>query len=50
MKEITLHKQWVIKASIEKVFDIMTDFQNLPKHFPKVAESVQVKKHDGNNL
>jgi hypothetical protein len=22
MKEITLHKQWVIKASIEKVFDI----------------------------
>lgn len=50
MKEITLHKQWVIKARIEDVFKIMTDFEKLPEHFPKVAESVQVNKRDGNNL
>lgn len=50
MKEITLHKQWVIKAPIEDVFKIMTDFEKLPEHFPKVAESIQIKKREGNCL
>lgn len=50
MKEITLHKQWIIKAPVEDVSKIMTDFEHLPKYFPKVAESVQVNKRDGNNL
>lgn len=50
MKEITLHKQWVIKAPVEDVFKIITDFEKLPKYFPKVAESVLVNKRDGNNL
>lgn len=50
MKEITLHKQWVIKASTAKVAAIMTDFENLPKHFPKVAENVHIIKRDGNTL
>jgi len=50
MKEITLHKQWVIKASIEDVSRIMTNFEKLPEYFPKVAESVQINKRDGNNL
>ena len=50
MKEITLHKQWVIKASVEEVFRIMTDFEKLPEYFPRVAESVLINKRDGNNL
>lgn len=50
MKQITLHKQWVIKAPAEDVSKIMTDFENLPKHFPAVAESVQINKRDGNKL
>jgi carbon monoxide dehydrogenase subunit G len=50
MKEIRLHKQWIIKAPIEDVFHIMTDFEKLPEYFPKVAESVHIKKRDGNNL
>ncbi|MDD4409071.1 MAG: hypothetical protein PHW52_00265 [Candidatus Pacebacteria bacterium] len=50
MKEITLHKQWLIKAPIEDVFGMMTDFEKLPEHFPKVAESVKVKKREGNYL
>ena len=48
MKEITLHNQWLIKASIEDVFGIMTDFERFPEHFPKVAESIQTKKREGN--
>ena len=50
MKEITLNKQWVVKAPIGDVSRIMTDFEKLPKYFPKVAESVQIINRDGNNL
>ncbi len=50
MKEITLHKQWPIEASIEDVFKIMTDFERFPKYFPKVAESIQIKKREENHL
>ncbi len=50
MKEITLHNQWLIAASLEEVFKIVTDFEKFPKNFPKVAESIQINKRNGNNL
>ena len=50
MHQITLHKQWIIKAPLNDVFKIMTDFEHLPEYFPKVAEAVDIKKHEGNNL
>lgn len=50
MKEITLRKQWVIKAPIEEVFRVMSDFEKLPEHFPKVARTVKIVKGEGNNL
>lgn len=50
MKQISLHNQWLIKAPLNDVFNIMTDFENLPKYFPKVAEAVEVTKHEGDNL
>lgn len=49
-KQITLHKQWIIEASVENVFNIMTDFENLPNRFPKVAESIDITKREGNHL
>lgn len=50
MKEITLHNQWVIKAPVEDVFRIVTDFEKFPERFPKVAESIQINKREGNCL
>lgn len=50
MKEITLHKQWVIGAPVEEVSKVMTDFEKFPERFPKVAESIQIKKRNGNHL
>lgn len=50
MKEITLHDQWLVKAPVEDVFKMMTDFEKFPEHFPKVAESIQVKKREGDYL
>ena len=50
MKKIILKKSWVINASREEVYKIMSDFESMPKYFPKVAESLQILKRDGNNL
>lgn len=50
MKGITLHDQWLVKAPQEEVFAMMTDFEKLPEHFPKVADSVQVRKREGDYL
>lgn len=44
MNEVTLHNQWIVKASIDDVFRIMTDFERFPEYFPKVTESIRVNK------
>ncbi len=49
-KDITLHAKWLIKAPLTEVFNIMTDFEKFPLHFPKVAESIQIVKREGNYL
>lgn len=50
MHQITLKKQWVVKASLEDVFKIMTDFQRFPEYFPQVAAAVRVIKQEGDYL
>jgi len=51
MKEkIILHAKWLIKAPQAEVLNIITDFEKWPEYFPKVAESIQVIRHRGNNL
>ena len=50
MKQIYLEGSWIIKAPIEKVFNIITDFEKMPKYFPKVAETITITKREGNNL
>lgn len=50
MKNITLHNQWIIKAPVSDVFKIITNFEKFPEIFPKVAESIQIEKQDGNYL
>lgn len=50
MKDINLHAKWLIKAPLREVFNIMTDFEKFPEHFPKVADSIQVMKREGNYL
>ncbi|NUJ97234.1 hypothetical protein HGA92_00410 [Candidatus Gracilibacteria bacterium] len=50
MKHIHLENSWIIKAPLEEVFSIITDFENMPKNFPQVAESLIITKQEGNNL
>ena len=50
MKDIDLNAKWLIKAPLTEVFNIMTDFEKWPEYFPKVGESIQVVKQEGNSL
>lgn len=50
MKDITLNAQWIIRAPITEVFTMMTDFEKFPINFPKVADSIQIVKREGNSL
>lgn len=50
MNQITLQKSWVVRAPKARVAEIMTDFEKLPEHFPKVAEKVEVLERDGDIL
>jgi carbon monoxide dehydrogenase subunit G len=50
MKNINLKGSWVIKAPIDQVFKIISDFENMPNNFPTVAESLVITKRDGNKL
>lgn len=50
MKKITLHKQWIVKAPLDDVFRIATDFEKFPENFPRVAESIRINKREGNYL
>jgi hypothetical protein len=48
MKDIRLQAHWLIKAPLIDVFNIMTDFEKFPEHFPRVAAAIQILKRDGN--
>jgi carbon monoxide dehydrogenase subunit G len=50
MKHIHLENSWIIKAPLEEVFKIVTDFENMPKNFPKVAKSLNITKQEVNDL
>ncbi len=50
MHHITLHKQWIVEAPVSEVFSILTDFEHLPEHFPKVAQTVDITKREENYL
>lgn len=49
MKQIHLKGSWVIKAPREEVYKIISDFENMPKYFPSVAESIYITEKQGNH-
>lgn len=42
MKPVRWEGAWVIRASREKVYEAMTDFENWPNVFPEMVKSVRV--------
>lgn len=48
MKRIHLEGSWIIKAPKEVIYKVVSDFENMPKYFPTVAESVRITEKQGN--
>lgn len=46
MPKVKIEK--IIKANREKVFNLVTDFENLPNRFPQFFKSVKVLSREGN--
>jgi hypothetical protein len=49
-KIIHLEGYYVIKAPREAIYNVITDFENAPKYFPRVAKSAKCISRDGNNF
>lgn len=50
MKPIILAGTWIVKAPLQRIYEIVTDFEDAPKYFPLVAHSLTIKNKQGNNL
>jgi hypothetical protein len=50
MKPVSLKGSWVIKAPMSKIYEIVSDFENAKKYFPKVAQQLTITKREGNHL
>jgi len=50
MKIIHLKNSWIIKAPRNSIYNIVSDFESMPKNFPAVAHSMKIVHKDGNNL
>lgn len=46
---ITLQGSWFVDAPRDRVFDIITDFESYPEHFPKVTESIRIVERQGDH-
>ncbi len=49
MKRLHLEGSWIIKAPKEKIYPIVSDFENMPKYFPTIAESVHITEKQGSH-
>lgn len=50
MKKLHLTGSWKIFAPREEIYKIISDFENMPKNFPSVAQSLKIVEKKGNNL
>lgn len=50
MNTIHLKASWIINAPRNSIYNIVSDFENMPKNFPAVAQSMKIVHKDGNNL
>ncbi len=45
-----IQSRWLVPASRASVYAVVSDFERLPQHFPRVARSTKVVSRDGNRL
>jgi hypothetical protein len=47
---IPVRGNWLIKAERELLYSIISDFESMPKNFPRVAHSMKLISREGNNM
>jgi len=47
---IAVEGDWLITAERSAVYAVISDFERMPEHFPRVARSLRIVEHDGNRL
>jgi hypothetical protein len=47
---VTVHGDWLVHADRTSVYAIVSDFERMPEHFPKIARSIRLLKRDGDVL
>ena len=47
---IRVQSRWFVPAPRGSVYKVVSDFERLPQHFPRVARSTKVISRDGNRL
>jgi hypothetical protein len=47
---VTVHGDWLVHTDRASVYAIVSDFERMPEHFPKIARSIRLLKRDGDIL
>jgi hypothetical protein len=47
---VAVRGDWLVRADRESVYAIISDFERMPEHFPKVARAMRLIKRDGDVL
>ncbi len=48
--KIAVEGNWLIRSDRASVYAIISDFEHMPEHFPKVARAIRVLSRDGDVL
>lgn len=47
---VAVHGDWLVRADGGSVYAIVSDFEHMPEHFPKVARAMRLISRDGDVL
>jgi hypothetical protein len=47
---VTVLGDWLVHADRASVYAIVSDFERMPEHFPKIARSIRLRERDGEML
>jgi len=47
---VAVHGDWLVHADRAAVYAIVSDFERMPQHFPKIARSIKLVKREGDVL
>jgi hypothetical protein len=47
---VAVNGDWLVRADRASVYAIISDFEHMPEHFPKVARAMKLVKRDGDVL